>query len=102
MTPRQFGRDFSEQISVRTTASAFLRSGRYPNPWLAFSPTGVRACGELIEPRQAHLWSTAYGAQPIVVLGIKLCERYVGPFLYQLVQTHTACPCVYCGRPAEP
>jgi hypothetical protein len=29
MTPRQFGRDFSEQIPVRTTARDFLRSGRY-------------------------------------------------------------------------
>jgi hypothetical protein len=31
-----------------------------------------------IEQRQAHLWSTAYGAQPIMVLDIKLRERYGG------------------------
>jgi len=33
---------------------------------------------ELIERRQAHLWLTACGTQPKVVLGIKLCERYGG------------------------
>jgi len=31
---------------------------------------------ELIEQRQAHLWSTACDAQPIVVFGIKLRESY--------------------------
>src|ERR1700674_524003 len=60
--------------------------------FLSRRPASERAV-ELIEQRQAHLWSTPCGAQPIVVLGIKLCERYGGPLLYQLVQTHTACPC---------
>src|ERR1700730_16463842 len=60
--------------------------------FLSRGPASQRAV-ELIEQRQAYLWSTACGAQPIVVLGIKLCERYGGPLLYQFVQTHTACPC---------
>jgi hypothetical protein len=42
---------------------------------------------------KAYLWSTTYGAQPIVALGIKLCERHGGPLLYQFVQSHAACPC---------
>ena len=47
---------------------------------------------ELIRQRVAHLRATVSGARPIVVLGMKLCARYGGPLLYQLVQTHTACP----------
>ena len=50
--------------------------------FLSRRPASERAV-ELIEQRQAHLWSTACGAQPIVVLGIKLCERYGGAFFYQ-------------------
>src|ERR1700678_2017826 len=67
---------------VGTLARGFL--SRWPAPQRAV---------ELIEQPQAHFWSTACGAQPKVVLAIKLCERYGGPLFYEFVQTHTTCPC---------
>src|SRR5258708_32432782 len=66
-------------------------AGTLTRGFLSRRPASERAV-ELIEQRQAHLWSTPCGAQPIVVLGIKLRERYGGPLLHQLVQTYTACP----------
>jgi hypothetical protein len=64
---------------------------RYSSLWLSFSPAGApERAVELVEQRLTHLWSTKCGAQPIVVLCIKLCERHSSPLLYQLVQTHTS------------
>ena len=50
------------------TARAFLHSGRYPNPWLSFSPTGVRACGRAYRvapglPLVDHVWHAADSGQ---------------------------------------
>src|SRR6267154_2796883 len=76
---------------ARVRARPCALAGTLTRGFLSRRPASARSV-ELIEQRQAHLWSTPCGAQPIVVLGIKLCERYGGPLLYQLVQTYTACP----------
>jgi hypothetical protein len=72
MTPQRFGKDFSEQISVPTTPElSCTLVGTLTRGFLSRRPASERAV-EFIEPRQAQLWSTPCGAQPIVVLGIKL------------------------------
>jgi hypothetical protein len=75
---RRTGAVTSRLRRLRTTAGTLTRG------FLSRRPASERAV-ELIEQRQAHLGSTSCGAWPIVVLGIKLCERYGGPLLYQLV-----------------
>src|ERR1700730_12281765 len=78
MTPRQFGRDSfrtnfhtDDRLSFPAFRSVLARD-------LLYRPPASEYAVECIEQRQAHLWSTAYGAQPIMALDIKLCARYGG------------------------
>jgi len=78
MTPRQFGRDSfrtnfhtDDRLSFPAFRSELARD-------ILSRPPASEYAVECIEQRQAHLWSTAYGARPIMVLDIKLCERYAG------------------------
>lgn len=70
---------------------AFARVGTLARGFLSRRPAPERAV-ELIEECQTHLWATECGAQPIVILCIKLSEHHSRPLLYQLVQTHTSRP----------
>jgi hypothetical protein len=53
--------------------------------------SGPQSFGASVDPTDragapGPLWSTPRGEEPVLILGIKLCERYVA---HQLVQAHT-------------